>query len=120
MGIIKKNIDDPQERGRHAEAGYLARMAVKKGWMKRLPCEICGDPKTTIHHEDYWRPFYVWFLCKKHHNLADFSRIELAKRPDHEEIENLCSLQYESCKKHGTKILQGLPQRSRAQAPSSP
>jgi hypothetical protein len=40
---------------------------VKKGYVKKLPCEVCGDPKSQGHHHDYSKPIDVRWLCKIHH-----------------------------------------------------
>jgi len=41
--------------------------AIKRGDLKKENCMVCGDEKTEAHHEDYSRPLYVMWLCKKHH-----------------------------------------------------
>ena len=41
--------------------------AVRSGKMKRQPCEVCGDPQSHGHHEDYNHPLLVSWLCPKHH-----------------------------------------------------
>lgn len=42
-------------------------MRIRRGQMQRLPCVICGDPKSECHHEDYSKPYDIVFLCPKHH-----------------------------------------------------
>lgn len=51
----------------------IARMkvyrAIRAGKLKRLPCEVCGDPKSEAHHHrGYEYPLEVQFLCRLHHN----------------------------------------------------
>jgi hypothetical protein len=41
--------------------------AIKRGFVTRLPCEICGNPRTHAHHDDYSKPLEVLWLCAKHH-----------------------------------------------------
>ncbi len=41
--------------------------AVKKGLIKREPCEVCGDIKSHGHHEDYSKPLEIMWLCHEHH-----------------------------------------------------
>lgn len=41
--------------------------AVRDGRLKRLPCEICGNPKSEAHHKDYRKPQDVQWLCFRHH-----------------------------------------------------
>ena len=45
----------------------LTRFAISCGKLKRLACQVCGDPKTDAHHHDYSKPYDVTFLCRKHH-----------------------------------------------------
>lgn len=44
------------------------KMRIRRGTMKRLPCEVCGNPKSQAHHDDYSKVYDVRFLCRKHHN----------------------------------------------------
>jgi hypothetical protein len=44
--------------------------AIKFGNLKRQPCEICGDPKSHAHHEDYEKLLEVRWLCDQHHKEA--------------------------------------------------
>lgn len=41
--------------------------AIKKGVIQRKPCEVCGDPNSDGHHEDYSQPLKVRWLCRSHH-----------------------------------------------------
>lgn len=101
---------------RRWEAVYLANYAAKKGRLKKQPCEICGEAKVEMHHEDYDRPFYIRFLCKLHHRLVTKKWLHLLPaRPEDETREHMLSLQYAASKGRGPKILQGLPQRGRTQ-----
>jgi hypothetical protein len=43
------------------------RWAIKTGKLIRLPCVACGDPKSQAHHEDYFRPLDVQWLCFRCH-----------------------------------------------------
>lgn len=43
------------------------RRAVFNGKIQRQPCEVCGEPKSHGHHEDYSKPLDVKWLCVKHH-----------------------------------------------------
>lgn len=40
----------------------------RRGKIIQLPCEICGDINSEMHHEDYSKPLLVKWLCKIHHN----------------------------------------------------
>lgn len=48
-------------------ARSVIRNRIYAGTMVRLPCEVCGDPKSHAHHEDYSKPLEVKWLCAKHH-----------------------------------------------------
>lgn len=52
------------------KARDLVYQAVRKGELTREPCEVCGDPKSQAHHEDYARPLEVRWLCQEHHKTA--------------------------------------------------
>lgn len=41
--------------------------AVRRGKIKRLPCEICGSGNSQGHHADYSKPYEVRWFCDKHH-----------------------------------------------------
>ena len=55
-----------------AAASLAVRYAVKVGKVKKLSCEVCGNPKSEAHHPDYSKPLDVMWLCRKHH--ADIHR----------------------------------------------
>jgi len=40
---------------------------VKQGVIKKGVCEDCGDSDVVPHHEDYYNPYKVVWVCKKHH-----------------------------------------------------
>lgn len=41
--------------------------AIRDGRLERLPCVLCGNPKSEGHHEDYTRPLHVEWLCRSCH-----------------------------------------------------
>jgi hypothetical protein len=61
---------DP-ERHKKALARKMVYNWVKRGKMERKPCEVCGDPDSQSHHDDYDKALEVRWLCQKHHDEAD-------------------------------------------------
>jgi hypothetical protein len=47
----------------HNKAKYY----LRKGTLKKMPCEVCGGEKVEAHHEDYSFPLNITWLCPKHH-----------------------------------------------------
>jgi DNA repair exonuclease SbcCD ATPase subunit len=41
--------------------------AIVAGVIERKPCEVCGNPLSEGHHEDYTQPLDVLWLCRTHH-----------------------------------------------------
>ena len=61
--VAKHRTKYPQkERCRSAFSG-----AIEIGRIFRQPCSICGKENAEGHHEDYYKPYDVVWLCRKHH-----------------------------------------------------
>ena len=56
----------PEER-RKANARAYANVYLRRGKIKRGPCEDCRGPGEEMHHEDYDKPLKITWLCKDHH-----------------------------------------------------
>ena len=49
-------------------AAMVAGNAIKRGGLKRCPCEVCGTTvRVQAHHDDYSKPLDVRWLCFAHH-----------------------------------------------------
>lgn len=59
-----------EQRKKYPER-YKARTAVnnavRDGRLIKLPCCVCGNIKSTAHHEDYAKPLEVVWVCLLHH-----------------------------------------------------
>lgn len=43
---------------------------ISDGRLIRGKCVICDKPEAQAHHEDYSKPFEIYWLCPSHHNEA--------------------------------------------------
>ena len=60
-----------EERNRaKVQARWTASKAMQRGKLKRLPCRVCGELRSEMHHADYDKPLDVVWLCKSHHEAA--------------------------------------------------
>jgi hypothetical protein len=70
-GVAKDNMRYRlRQKQRHPlqEAARVAvHNALRRGEMVRLPCEVCGEPRSEGHHDDYTKPLDVRWLCRTHH-----------------------------------------------------
>lgn len=69
-GGVPKTEKNKRYVAKHPEkhAAHLAMTAaIRRGELVRQPCEVCGNPKTDGHHDDYSKPLDVRWLCRVHH-----------------------------------------------------
>lgn len=59
-----------------SQARSVMTRAIKKGPLRRQPCEVCGNPKSQGHHPDYSKPLEVRWLCARHHAHAHGRALE--------------------------------------------
>ena len=56
---------------RRTKAHNAVAREIKKGTLLRQPCEVCANPKSVAHHDDYDKPLDVRWLCyachRQHH-----------------------------------------------------
>lgn len=82
-----RNIDHYREfdraRGSRQPKGYLKEYrgrypvkfkchnilnnAIRDGHIKKMPCEVCASELSHAHHDDYFKPLDVRWLCAPHH-----------------------------------------------------
>lgn len=48
-------------------AHRIMQNALRRGTLVRYPCEVCGDPKSEGHHDNYDQPLDIKWLCRTHH-----------------------------------------------------
>jgi hypothetical protein len=48
-------------------ARSIAGVYLRRGQLTRRPCQVCGDPRSEMHHPDYDRPLLVRWLCRSCH-----------------------------------------------------
>jgi hypothetical protein len=63
----RKAYEKTRDKGQ-VKARNIVRQRIADGRLQRLPCEVCNDPKSHAHHEDYSKPLDVKWLCPKHHS----------------------------------------------------
>ncbi len=64
-------------------ANYLLNNAIRDNRIKKEPCSVCGNIyRVEGHHEDYYKPLDVIWLCSVHH-----SAIHKKRKPHTELIE---------------------------------
>jgi hypothetical protein len=56
----------PEARLKANARSYL-NVYIKKGLVKKLPCQVCGSLESQAHHDDYSKPLDVKWLCRDHH-----------------------------------------------------
>jgi hypothetical protein len=64
---IEDRVRKTEEERKKVKVRKATLSAIKYGFLKRMPCEICGG-KSEAHHEDYDQPTKIRWLCNKHHN----------------------------------------------------
>lgn len=65
IGIYQKRR---RQRFPHKDlARTMVGNAIRDGRLIRQPCEVCGNSKSQAHHDDYYKPLDVRWLCFVHH-----------------------------------------------------
>lgn len=61
----RKNLDSALKRSARNKIAY----AIRSGKISKLPCEVCDNPNSQAHHDDYTKPLDVKWRCSKHHGI---------------------------------------------------
>lgn len=69
-----KHSELSPEQRKKANARAYANTYLRRGKIKRAPCEVCGAKRAEMHHPDYDRPLDVRWLCREHH-LAEHREV---------------------------------------------
>lgn len=80
--IYEMVLDWKRRNPEKYKAQKMVFTALRNGSLKRYPCDVCGNPKSEAHHEDYTKPLEVDWYCKKHHGEADAKRRRREKAGD--------------------------------------
>lgn len=62
-------------------ARSYANVYFKKGKLIKKPCEICGNPKSQMHHHDYKKPLEIIWLCRFHHLEHHKGKLDISHIP---------------------------------------
>lgn len=57
----------PEEQRKKANVRSYANQYLKRGLIKRQPCEYCASDFAQMHHDNYDKPLDVRWLCRYHH-----------------------------------------------------
>ncbi len=66
-GINSTAKDAFKKYGPKNIAGMITARAVKNGTLVKADCVKCGDPDSQAHHEDYYKPLDITWLCRSCH-----------------------------------------------------
>jgi len=61
-----RRMSDPVLRQRY-ECRQQTQALVSAGFIRRNPCEVCGDTDVDLHHTNYNDPYAVISLCRRCH-----------------------------------------------------
>jgi hypothetical protein len=62
-----------RQRNREKVAAHsVVARAIRSGRLVKQVCEVCGDPDTSGHHDDYSKPLDVRWLCDRHHKAEHY------------------------------------------------
>lgn len=56
----------PEQRMKANCRSYL-NTYLKRGYIEKKPCTVCGSDVSQAHHNDYSKPLEVIWFCREHH-----------------------------------------------------
>lgn len=62
--VRRFRANNPDKYAAHSAVNY----ALRSGRLVKQPCEVCANPRTHAHHDDYSKPLEVRWLCASHHS----------------------------------------------------
>ena len=69
FGVSRQRIDQIVHYDKN-RCRQILHYQIEHGRITPKPCEICGNPDTQAHHDDYQKPLEVKWLCKEHHSIT--------------------------------------------------
>lgn len=72
---IMKKIFKPEQISAHNKVSTDLRSPSST--LVRKPCEVCGDPNSQAHHDNYKEQLKVRWLCPVHHSQVHSKRKEI-------------------------------------------
>ena len=70
MGLVDKTEEYRKWRLRNPNGAYAQRLInyyIKIGKIKRKNCEFCKEENVYAHHDDYYKPLEVRWMCPSCH-----------------------------------------------------
>lgn len=67
MRKFRRTHDLTPEQKKKDNCRSYAGTYFHRGFIKQRPCNSCGDKNSQMHHEDYDRPLWVVWFCRKCH-----------------------------------------------------
>lgn len=69
------------EARRRMVARSYANVYKRRGLLVPQPCEVCGDRRVQMHHDDYSQPLKVRWRCERHHQQLTNANRERRRCP---------------------------------------
>lgn len=70
----RHNPRSPEQLVKSRVRSYT-KVYIRRGAIRRLPCQVCGEVGAQVHHPDYSKPLVINWLCKPHHLAVHAGKI---------------------------------------------